>query len=176
MLFIIVESFKVHAKVRQQGQSVAALVAELRRLTEHCAIGTSLEDVIRDRLVSSITDDQIQRRIQRPILKTEDLLAVLGGGQKFTKLDMSQAYQQLPLSRSLSTAQWGYSQLEKEALAIMFGLKKFHQYLFGKHCTIVTDHKPLLGENKGIPQQAAARMQRWVLTQPMNTLWSTRRA
>ncbi|XP_062401725.1 LOW QUALITY PROTEIN: uncharacterized protein K02A2.6-like [Sardina pilchardus] len=70
------------------------------------------------------------------------------------------------MSRSLSSAERGYSQLEKEALAIIFGLKKFHQYLYGKHCTIVTDHKPLLGlfgELKGIPQQAAARMQRWAL-------------
>lgn len=32
-----------------------------------------------------------------PIPKVEDLLATLGGGKKFTKLDMSQAYQQLPL-------------------------------------------------------------------------------
>ena len=71
------------------------------------------------------------------------------------------------MSRSLSSAERGYAQLEKEALAIIFGLKKFHQYLFGNHCTIVTDHKPLLGllgENKGIPQMAAARMQRWALT------------
>ena len=32
-----------------------------------------------------------------PIPKTEDLLATLGGGNKFTKLDMSQEYQQLLL-------------------------------------------------------------------------------
>ena len=32
-----------------------------------------------------------------PIPKVEDLLATLGGGEKFTKLDMSQAYQQLQL-------------------------------------------------------------------------------
>lgn len=41
------------------------------------------------------------------------------------------------MSHSLSSAEWGYSQFEKEALAIIFGFKKFHQYLFGKHCTIV---------------------------------------
>lgn len=70
------------------------------------------------------------------------------------------------MSRSLSSAEGGYSQLKKEALVIILSLKKFHQYLFGKHCTIVMDHKPLLGllgENKGIPQLAAARMQRWSL-------------
>lgn len=67
------------------------------------------------------------------------------------------------MSRSQSPAERGYTQLEKEALAIIFGQKKFHQYLFGSLCTIVTDHKPLLGllgEIKGIPQMAAARMQR----------------
>ena len=32
-----------------------------------------------------------------PIPKTEDLLATLGGGNKFNKLDMSQAYQQFLL-------------------------------------------------------------------------------
>ena len=32
-----------------------------------------------------------------PIPKVEDLFAKLAGGQKFTKLDLSQAYQQLPL-------------------------------------------------------------------------------
>lgn len=71
------------------------------------------------------------------------------------------------MSRSLTPAERGYSQLEKEALSIMFGLKKFHQYLYGHHFTILTDHKPLLGllgENKGIPVMAAARIQRWALT------------
>ena len=34
--------------------------------------------------------------------KTEDLLATLNGGQKFTKLDLSQAYQQLLLDEQSS--------------------------------------------------------------------------
>ena len=46
--------------------------------------------------------------------------------------------------------------IEKEALAIVFGIKKFHQYLFG--FTLVTDHKPLtllLGPKRGIPVLAS---------------------
>ncbi len=60
---LIVERFKFHSKVRQQGQSVAVFVAELRRLTEHCGFGPALDDMIRDRLVCGINDDRIQRRL-----------------------------------------------------------------------------------------------------------------
>lgn len=60
---VIVERFKFHSKVRQQGQSVTSFVADLRRLTEHCDFGTTLDDMIRDRLVCGINDDRIQRRL-----------------------------------------------------------------------------------------------------------------
>ena len=71
------------------------------------------------------------------------------------------------VSRSLNDAERNYSTLEKEALAIIFGVKKFHQFLYGHSFTIKTDHKPLeglLNEKKGIPTQAAPRIQRWALT------------
>ena len=70
-------------------------------------------------------------------------------------------------SRSLAPAEKNYSQIDKEALAIVFGVKHFHQYLFGRHFMIKSDHKPLqhlLGERKGIPAMASARVQRWALT------------
>ena len=35
-------------------------------------------------------------------------------------------------SRSLNTAEQKYSQLDKEALAILFGVSKFHHYLYGR--------------------------------------------
>ena len=70
-------------------------------------------------------------------------------------------------SRSLAPAEKGYSQLEKEALAIIFGVKKFHQYLYGRPFSILSDHKPLeglLNETKAIPAMSSARIQRWALT------------
>ena len=48
----------------------------------------------------------------------------------------------------------------------MFGVKRFHQYLYGRKFTILSDHKPLqylLGETRGIPPMASARIQRWAL-------------
>ncbi|XP_035806354.2 uncharacterized protein K02A2.6-like [Amphiprion ocellaris] len=71
------------------------------------------------------------------------------------------------VSRTLTAAEKGYSQLEKEGLAVVFAVKRFHQYLYGRPFTIFTDHKPLLGlfsESKGISPMASARVQRWALT------------
>ncbi len=69
-------------------------------------------------------------------------------------------------SRTLNKAEKGYSQLEKEALSIIFGIKHFHLYLYGRKFLINSDHRPLetiLNPKKGIPTLAAARIQRWAL-------------
>ena len=69
-------------------------------------------------------------------------------------------------SRTLTGCESRYSQVEKEALSLIFGIKKFHHYLYGRPFILVTDHKPLLtilGPKHGIPPLAAARMQRWAL-------------
>lgn len=61
-------------------------------------------------------------------------------------------------SRTLHQNEQNYAQLEKEALAIIFGVTKFHQYLYGWKFNFITDHQPLLkilGPHEGL--------QRWVL-------------
>ena len=43
-------------------------------------------------------------------------------------------------SRTLAKVEQKYSQIEKEVLAIMFAVKKLHQYLYGRPFTIYSDH------------------------------------
>lgn len=68
-------------------------------------------------------------------------------------------------SRALEPAEKNYSQLDKEALGIIFAVKKFHCYIAGRSVIIYTDHKPLLGifgRNK-TPKVMSPRMERWLV-------------
>ena len=70
------------------------------------------------------------------------------------------------VSCSLTSAQKNFSQIEKEAFSIIFGLKRFRQYLYGRSFVILTDHRPLLslfGLKNPVPAHAAGRFQRWEL-------------
>ena len=67
-------------------------------------------------------------------------------------------------SRSLLPAEKQYSQIEKEALGIIFAVTKFHRYLHGRRFILQTDHKPLIiisGSKKGLPVSTANRLLRW---------------
>ena len=69
-------------------------------------------------------------------------------------------------SQTLSKAETNYRQIEKEALALVYGVKKFHRYLYGRQFTMVTDHKLLLSilnAKSAVPSIAAARMHRWAI-------------
>ena len=63
-------------------------------------------------------------------------------------------------SRVLSDSECKFPQIEKEGLAIIFGIQKFYDYLYGRKFILETDHKPLIhifGDKKGIPIYAANR-------------------
>lgn len=72
-------------------------------------------------------------------------------------------------SKTLTTPETRYSQIEKEALSIIFGVKKFHQYLYGvtRPFELQTDHKPLISifaPDQKLPQCSIHRLQRWAIT------------
>ena len=69
-------------------------------------------------------------------------------------------------SKALTAAERNYAQLDREALAIVVGVKKFHHFLYGHNFEIITDHKPLLGllsSDRQIPEMISPRMLRWTI-------------
>ena len=64
--------------------------------------------------------------------------------------------------KSLSPVERRYSQTEKEALALVWVVERFHVYLLGRQFELGTDHKPLevIYSPKSKP---TARIDRWVL-------------
>ncbi|XP_043063527.1 uncharacterized protein K02A2.6-like [Drosophila ficusphila] len=69
-------------------------------------------------------------------------------------------------SKTLDKHQVKYSQIEKEGLSIIFGVKRFHQYLYGRKFILITDHKPLVtifNPGKHLPLMTSNRLQRWAI-------------
>lgn len=69
-------------------------------------------------------------------------------------------------SRSLTASEHKYAQIDREGLSLVWGVKKFNQYLYGKHFTMITDHQHLVASfspSKSVPVMAGARLQRWAL-------------
>lgn len=65
-------------------------------------------------------------------------------------------------SKSLSDVEKRYAQTEKEALALVWSVERFHYYLFGREFDLITDHKPL-EVIFGPRSKPCARIERWVL-------------
>ena len=63
-------------------------------------------------------------------------------------------------SRTLTDTHKRYAQVEKEMMAIEFGLHRFHQYIYGQTVTVETDHLPLLGVMRKPIADISPRLQR----------------
>ena len=65
--------------------------------------------------------------------------------------------------RALTGAEKNYQNLERECLATIWGMEKFHYFLYGKHFTLETDQKPLVSIYKKHMVDISPRIQRLVL-------------
>ena len=66
-------------------------------------------------------------------------------------------------SKSFTDRESNYSNIEREMLAVVFGLERFHYYVYGRQVTVESDHKPLESIAKKNISQAPPRLQRMLL-------------
>ena len=66
-------------------------------------------------------------------------------------------------SRALTETEKRYSNIERELLGIVFGLKRLHHYTFGSSITVETDHQPLTSIWKKTIENSSPRLQRLLL-------------
>ena len=66
-------------------------------------------------------------------------------------------------SKSLTKSEVNYAQIEKEMYAVLFGCKRFHQYVYGRDVIVQTDHKPLVPIMDKPIHAAPPRLQRMIL-------------
>ena len=66
-------------------------------------------------------------------------------------------------SKSLTETESRYSNIEREMLGVVFALTRLHQYSFGRHVTVISDHKPLESLNLKNLNLCPPRLQRMLL-------------
>jgi hypothetical protein len=112
------------------------------------------------------SDTLIHYDLSKPLVMTCDASQYGLGAVLEHRMDDGSLRPIMFASRTMGKHERNYAQIDKEAAAIVFGLKKFYQYIFGRSIVIRTDHKPLLGifdPKKPIPNVISPRMLRWAL-------------
>ena len=66
-------------------------------------------------------------------------------------------------SRTLSSTERNCTKIEKEMLAAVHGLEKFHHYTYGRQVHVITDHKPLVSIVGKLLSKAPKRLQSMLL-------------
>ncbi|CAB3239777.1 unnamed protein product [Arctia plantaginis] len=131
----------------------------------------SIHDNAFDTIKKLLVSDQVLAHfnIDAKIILTVDA-SPSGLGAVLSQVDPADGLER-PISfasRTLNAAERRYSQIQKEATAIIFGVRRFHQYLYGRSIPFLlrTDHKPLItifGPHRGIPEVSANRLQRYAM-------------
>ena len=66
-------------------------------------------------------------------------------------------------SRALTDTEQRYSQIEREVIAIHWGCRHFHLYVYGHPLVVHTDHKPLIPLFEGSASKPPPRIEKWIL-------------
>nr|VZI48326.1 unnamed protein product [Spirometra erinaceieuropaei] len=132
---------------RFMNQSATILKPLYRLLEKNCGWHWSqVEQIVFEQAKAALTSSSVlvHYEPEKPIILKCDASPYGVGAVLMHRMPSGSEMPIAFASRTMSQTETNYSQLDKEALAIMFGLHRFHLYLFGRPFEIHTDHKPLL--------------------------------
>lgn len=101
---------------------------------------------------------------EAPIIVSADASPIGMGGVLANKRNDGAEQPCVYISKTFDKTQRNYSQLDREALALVTAVKTFHQLIYGRHFTLITDHKPLINifsKNKQIPDMISPKLKRY---------------
>ena len=113
-----------------------------------------------DKIKQAISEESTLRYFdtaKTPTLQTD--ASIKGLGASLIQDDHPIAY----ASKALSDAETRYACIERELLAVVFGVQRFHTYLYGRPFKVITDHKPLVMILNKPLTSAPPRLQRMLL-------------
>ncbi|KAI5629314.1 hypothetical protein C0J50_12710, partial [Silurus asotus] len=66
-------------------------------------------------------------------------------------------------SRTMTSVEGNFAQIERETLGAVFGCERFHEYIYGRSVILETDHKPLIAISKKSLGEVPLHIQRLML-------------
>jgi hypothetical protein len=165
---------------KKQLRSFLGLVGYFRRfIPNFAAIAVPLTDLTREGTPNELEWEQPQVQaynalreslIHPPILRLPDVsrpfilqtdASADGIGAILLQEEQGVKHPIAFVSKKLLPREKNYSTIERECLAILWGIQKFQTYLYGTHFVLETDHQPLLYLNRA--QFQNGRLMRWAL-------------
>ena len=94
----------------------------------------------------SRTKEEISKNVTLPysILKVPPLCKPMHPRKDLVQVIVQNFKPVMFASRALTGRERNYQNLERECLATIWGMEKFHYFLYGKQFTLETDQKPLV--------------------------------
>ena len=157
-------------------RSFLGLVNYLNRFSQNLAeISAPLREICRQDVEFELTEsvyvafsktkEEISKNVTLPYFnpKSETTLQTNASKKGLGAVILQNSKPVMFALRALTGAEKNYQNLERECLATIWGMEKFHYFLYGKKFTLETDQKPLVSIYKKHMVEISPRIQRLVV-------------
>ena len=166
-------------------RSFLGLVIYLNQFSPHLAeLSDPLREICRQKMEFKLTPackvafqctkEEISKNITLPYFNpnTSTILQIDASKQGLGAVLLQNSKHVMFVSRALTGSERNYQNLERECLATIWSMEKFHHFLYGKEFTLEMDQKPLVSIYKKHIVEISPRIQKLVVRsfpyQPFN--------